>query len=91
MTVAPHPALPARRRARWISLSLAMVTTGTLSVAAVWLTAGGAAAASTGRLVSAASGRCLDVVGNSATAGSRVQIWDCNGQANQTLDLHRRR
>jgi len=34
-------------------------------------------------LVSAASGRCLDVTGNVATAGTTVEIWDCNGQANQ--------
>jgi poly(3-hydroxybutyrate) depolymerase len=29
------------------------------------------------------SGRCLDVAGVSQTNGAQVQIWDCNGQANQ--------
>ncbi|MGI5292170.1 lectin [Nonomuraea polychroma] len=29
------------------------------------------------------SGRCLDVNGASQTNGAQVQIWDCNGQANQ--------
>ncbi len=29
------------------------------------------------------SGRCLDVTGVSQTNGAQVQLWDCNGQANQ--------
>ncbi|MEU6430397.1 lectin [Microbispora sp. NPDC046973] len=29
------------------------------------------------------SGRCLDVSGASQANGAQVQIWDCNGQANQ--------
>ncbi|GIH67535.1 alpha-galactosidase [Microbispora siamensis] len=29
------------------------------------------------------SGRCLDVAGASQANGAQVQIWDCNGQANQ--------
>jgi hypothetical protein len=28
--------------------------------------------------------RCLDVNGNTTTPGTRLQIWDCNGGANQT-------
>ncbi|WP_328653134.1 lectin [Micromonospora sp. NBC_00330] len=85
MALAPPPTPPRRRRrTRWMSLLIAVLTTAGVSLSAVWLTAGNAAAASTGRLVSAASGRCLDVVGNAATTGTRVQIWDCNGQANQT-------
>jgi alpha-L-fucosidase len=36
-----------------------------------------------GSVTSAASGRCLDVSGGSTTPGSQVQIWDCNGAANQ--------
>jgi len=35
------------------------------------------------QLKSAASGRCLDVNGASTTPGVQLQIWDCNGQANQ--------
>ncbi|MEW9534748.1 lectin, partial [Microbispora sp. NPDC049125] len=41
------------------------------------------ASAATGPVVSASSGRCLDVSGGSATNGAQAQIWDCNGQANQ--------
>ncbi|MGC9670763.1 ricin-type beta-trefoil lectin domain protein [Planosporangium sp. 12N6] len=36
-----------------------------------------------GRLVSAASGRCLDVPNQVQTNGTQVEIWDCNGGANQ--------
>ncbi|MFI7625602.1 extracellular catalytic domain type 1 short-chain-length polyhydroxyalkanoate depolymerase [Microbispora rosea] len=31
-----------------------------------------------------ASGRCLDVPGASTADGTQVQLWDCNGQTNQT-------
>jgi alpha-galactosidase len=34
-------------------------------------------------LVSAASGRCLDVPGSSTTNGTQPVIWDCHGSANQ--------
>jgi glucose/arabinose dehydrogenase len=34
-------------------------------------------------VVGVASGRCLDVIGNVQTAGTGVNIFDCNGQANQ--------
>ncbi|MET8144269.1 ricin-type beta-trefoil lectin domain protein [Sphaerisporangium sp. NPDC005288] len=34
-------------------------------------------------LRSMASGRCLDVPGQTQTNGTQVAIWDCNGQANQ--------
>ena len=36
-----------------------------------------------GALKSAASGRCLDVNGQSTTPGVQLQIWDCNGGTNQ--------
>jgi hypothetical protein len=39
--------------------------------------------ASSGPLVSIASGRCLDVPRLSQTDGTQVVIWDCNGGANQ--------
>jgi glucose/arabinose dehydrogenase len=42
-----------------------------------------AAAASVSTIVGAGSGRCLDVTGASTAPGTRVIIWDCNGQANQ--------
>ncbi|WP_182882579.1 MULTISPECIES: lectin [unclassified Microbispora] len=31
-----------------------------------------------------ASGRCVDVPNASQTSGTQVQIWDCNGQSNQS-------
>ncbi|WP_223199455.1 ricin-type beta-trefoil lectin domain protein [Solihabitans fulvus] len=30
------------------------------------------------------AGKCLDVPGATTTAGTQVQIWDCNGQTNQS-------
>ncbi|WP_432933148.1 lectin [Microbispora sp. CA-135349] len=38
---------------------------------------------STSALKGVGSGRCLDVSGASQNNGAQVQIWDCNGQANQ--------
>ena len=39
------------------------------------------------RIVGAQSGRCLDVPGASQSNGTRVQLYDCNGQANQAWTL----
>ncbi|GHJ48972.1 beta-xylanase [Catellatospora sp. TT07R-123] len=36
-----------------------------------------------GRIVGVQSGRCIDVPNSSQTNGTRVQLWDCNGQSNQ--------
>ncbi|MFC4590836.1 PQQ-dependent sugar dehydrogenase [Sphaerisporangium corydalis] len=48
------------------------------------LVAGAVPAAAAGSaVVGVASGRCLDVVGNVKTSGTGVNIYDCNGQANQ--------
>ncbi|MFI7040492.1 lectin [Microbispora rosea] len=38
---------------------------------------------STSAIRGVGSGRCLDVTGVSQNNGTQVQIWDCNGQANQ--------
>ncbi|MCQ9133106.1 arabinofuranosidase catalytic domain-containing protein [Streptomyces hilarionis] len=38
-------------------------------------------------LTSSASGRCLDVRGNVDTQGTTLDVWDCNGQANQAFAL----
>lgn len=46
-----------------------------------------ARAATSGPIVGVASGRCLDVTGNSSALGTRIIIWDCHGQANQTWTL----
>ncbi|WP_188127069.1 endo-1,4-beta-xylanase [Actinoplanes lobatus] len=39
------------------------------------------------RILGAQSGRCIDVPSASQTNGTRVQLYDCNGQANQTWTL----
>ncbi|MEV5957745.1 arabinofuranosidase catalytic domain-containing protein [Streptomyces sp. NPDC051987] len=36
-------------------------------------------------LVGSASGRCLDVKGDVDTPGTTLDLWDCNGQANQAF------
>jgi hypothetical protein len=33
------------------------------------------------------SGRCLDDPGSSTTNGTKVDLWDCNGGANQQWTL----
>jgi hypothetical protein len=35
------------------------------------------------RIAGVASGRCLDVLGAAAANGTRTQLWDCTGAANQ--------
>ena len=71
---------PRRPRARLVvavlSAVTAVATLGALSVV-------GTAAAAGSTIVGVGSGRCLDVVGNAGTAGTPVNIYDCNGQANQ--------
>ncbi|VVJ17494.1 Uncharacterised protein [Amycolatopsis camponoti] len=53
------------------------------AVAAVAVVVPAATGASGFTVTGVASGRCLDVVGNSTAAKTRVNIYDCNGQANQ--------
>jgi hypothetical protein len=59
---------------------LAMMLVTALS----WSTSASAAPAP---LVGSASGRCLDVKGSVDTQGTALQIWDCNGQANQAFEF----
>jgi endo-1,4-beta-xylanase len=40
-----------------------------------------------GRIVGAQSGRCIDVPNASQNNGTRVQLYDCNGQSNQAWTL----
>nr|WP_239132400.1 endo-1,4-beta-xylanase [Actinoplanes durhamensis] len=40
-----------------------------------------------GRILGAQSGRCIDVPSSSTTNGTRVQLYDCNGQSNQAWTL----
>ncbi|AGZ43959.1 PQQ-dependent sugar dehydrogenase [Actinoplanes friuliensis] len=46
-----------------------------------------ASAAAGSTVVGVASGRCLDVVGNRAEPQTGINIYDCNGQANQAWQL----
>jgi hypothetical protein len=70
------------RRSRFVAVVLAAVLG-----AALTSTVAGPAVAADPTLVSAASGRCLDVTGNVSTAGTTVDIWDCNNQSNQRWAL----
>ncbi|MEU8278619.1 non-reducing end alpha-L-arabinofuranosidase family hydrolase, partial [Microbispora bryophytorum] len=63
---------------------LATALATVLAVAVVWAMPASAAAAP---LVSAQSGRCLDVTGNTDALGTGLQIYDCNGQANQAFEF----
>lgn len=68
-------------------------TSGTISASvpahgtAVYRVSGGSTSSppptTTGALVSAASGRCLDVPQSNTANGTQPIIWDCNGAANQ--------
>lgn len=40
---------------------------------------------STGEVHAVGAGRCLEVPGQSATAGTQLQIWDCSGGSNQVF------
>ncbi|MGW4637075.1 glycosyl hydrolase [Sphaerisporangium sp. NPDC004334] len=62
----------------------ASVAAALLTTVAALMAAPASAAAG---LVGAASGRCLDVTGNSNSNGALLQIWDCNGQANQAFEF----
>ncbi|MEU8635457.1 PQQ-dependent sugar dehydrogenase [Amycolatopsis sp. NPDC048633] len=64
-------------------LRLGVLTAVIAAAALVAPTATTATAAAGSTVVGVASGRCLDVVGNSTAAKTRVNIYDCNGQANQ--------
>lgn len=63
-------------------------TTGTISASVpshgtvVYRVSGGTPTPSS-QIRGVGSGRCLDVTEASQTNGTRVEIWDCNGQSNQ--------
>jgi len=57
-------------------------------MAATWYTAlravPGSLTGTGGPLVGAQSGRCADVTGIATANGTQLQLWDCNGQTNQS-------
>lgn len=75
---------PPRTRARRVT---ALAAVATLVAGAALTALAPAAHAAAPPLVSAQSGRCLDVAGNSSTPGAGIQIWDCNGVAGQGWTL----
>jgi len=44
---------------------------------------GGGTGGGSGEIIGVGSGRCVDVPGASQTQGTQVELWDCNGGANQ--------
>ncbi|THV29682.1 hypothetical protein E9998_08795 [Glycomyces paridis] len=50
---------------------------------AVYLTPADGTGTDAGQVRGVASGRCLDVPDSTTTAGTQVQIWDCNAASNQ--------
>ncbi|WP_405577593.1 ricin-type beta-trefoil lectin domain protein [Streptomyces sp. NBC_01190] len=44
---------------------------------------GGSGGGTVAAIVGTASGRCVDVPNQAQTAGTQVELWDCNGGANQ--------
>jgi hypothetical protein len=77
------PPTPRRTRRPRTALAAAFATVAAATVA---LTAAPPASAATTQLVGAGSNRCLDVSGNVDTLGTAMEIWDCNGQANQQFE-----
>ncbi|MDG6103193.1 PQQ-dependent sugar dehydrogenase [Dactylosporangium aurantiacum] len=68
------------RVSRWVAAGVTAAGVLAVGVVAARTPADAAAGAT---VVSAASGRCLDVVGQSQADKAGVDIYDCNGQANQ--------
>jgi glucose/arabinose dehydrogenase len=67
---------------------LIVALTAVLGVTAVTVLSTVSASAATGSaVVSVASGRCLDVIGNSPAPETGVNIYDCKGQDNQAWTL----
>ena len=77
-----------RRHMRRGQLSVVLTAVlAALVASATTFVASPAQADTTGTLRGVGSGRCLDVPGASQSDGTYVQIWDCNGAANQQWTL----
>ncbi|WP_147945434.1 arabinofuranosidase catalytic domain-containing protein [Microbispora sp. CSR-4] len=73
-----------RRSPAAVAACLVAALAALLATALAW---SAPASAATAPLVGAQSGRCLDVAGNTDALGTSLQIWDCNGQANQAFEF----
>ncbi|MGI5159082.1 arabinofuranosidase catalytic domain-containing protein [Microbispora sp. CA-102843] len=78
------PAARGRRSPAAVAACLVAALATLLATALTW---SGPASAAVAQLVGASSGRCLDVAGNTDALGAALQIWDCNGQANQAFEF----
>jgi glucose/arabinose dehydrogenase len=93
LLVFPQTALPCEPRSKVVFSSPSQFIMRLAIICAVWISllAGvlmsRPAEAVTGKLVSEKSGRCLDVPRGDATPRTPVEIYDCNGGANQTWEL----
>ncbi|MBD0734870.1 alpha-L-arabinofuranosidase [Streptomyces sp. CBMA29] len=65
-------------------MSVLALLAAMLASALTWSTSAAAVAAP---VVGSQSGRCLDVKGGSDTAGTALQIWDCDSQPNQAFEF----
>ncbi|GAA5201731.1 RICIN domain-containing protein [Rugosimonospora acidiphila] len=72
------------------TVSMACQTSWTIDPAtgAVGSSSGGGTGTGTSILRGVGSNRCLDVPNSSTTAGTQVEIWDCNGGGNQSWTLN---
>jgi alpha-galactosidase len=66
------------------TISASVPAHGTVMYRVAGGSTGGGGGGSTGAVHAVGAGKCLDVPGASTAAGTQVQIWDCNGQTNQT-------
>ncbi|MEW9530195.1 PQQ-dependent sugar dehydrogenase [Microbispora sp. NPDC049125] len=75
---------PGRTRpSRWRHQAAAFAIAALTAVTAPLAAAVPASAVTGTPLISADSGRCLDVANHTGTAGNAAQIWDCNGGTSQ--------
>ncbi|MFD6665607.1 non-reducing end alpha-L-arabinofuranosidase family hydrolase [Micromonospora chalcea] len=64
-------------------LNAAAPTSGPTTTPTTTPTTGPPPSGGAGRIVGVQSGRCIDVPNATQTNGTRVQLYDCNGQSNQ--------
>ena len=79
-------ALSYRRRIhrRRLSLVSTLIVGGGLTLTISGTAASAAVVGTPTPIVGGQSGRCLDVPNSSTVNGTQTQLWDCNGQANQS-------
>ncbi|MCZ4125357.1 PQQ-dependent sugar dehydrogenase [Streptomyces sp. H39-S7] len=76
-----------RHRGKLPQAVVALLTALAAVVAMVTISAVTASAATGTPVSNPASGRCLDVIGQSTASGAGINIYDCIGQANQAWTL----